>query len=57
MFKKQKITHTTIMRSLKNKIIVITGASRGIGREMALRFAKETQNSDFRQNRNTAPQT
>ena len=30
------------MRSLKNKIIVITGASRGIGREMALRFAKET---------------
>ena len=30
--------------TLKNKTIVITGASRGIGREMALRFAREGAN-------------
>lgn len=27
--------------TLKNKVIIITGASRGIGREMALKFAKD----------------
>lgn len=29
------------MPDLKNKNIIITGASRGIGKEMAIRFAKD----------------
>ena len=32
------------MGKLKNKTIIITGASRGIGRAMALRFARDGAN-------------
>jgi NAD(P)-dependent dehydrogenase (short-subunit alcohol dehydrogenase family) len=32
------------MSNLKNKTIFITGASRGIGREIALRFARDGAN-------------
>jgi citronellol/citronellal dehydrogenase len=42
--KRRKIKKETFMGDLANKTIIITGASRGIGRAMAVRFARDGAN-------------